>query len=130
MLRRCVLLIMPSVGAGSRHERRSLGRRDASGELPIDSPCLRRLGTLLGGGVSERPKERASKAREGQPSAGSNPAATAPLARGNAGPGWLLRSAFPLSECELVSVGSAVTGRPRTQPHTLAWPTLDGRGPG
>jgi hypothetical protein len=27
--------------------------------------------------VSERPKERASKAREGQPSAGSNPAATA-----------------------------------------------------
>jgi hypothetical protein len=29
--------------------------------------------------VSERPKERASKAREGQPSAGSNPAATASL---------------------------------------------------
>ena len=27
--------------------------------------------------MSERPKERASKAREGQPSAGSNPAATA-----------------------------------------------------
>ena len=35
------------------------------------------LGNLSGGGVSERPKERASKAREGQPSAGSNPAATA-----------------------------------------------------
>ena len=35
------------------------------------------LGSLSGGGVSERPKERASKAREGQPSAGSNPAATA-----------------------------------------------------
>ena len=35
------------------------------------------LGTLFGGGVSERPKERASKAREGRPSAGSNPAATA-----------------------------------------------------
>jgi hypothetical protein len=31
--------------------------------------------------VSERPKERASKAREGQPSAGSNPAATANLTR-------------------------------------------------
>ena len=29
--------------------------------------------------MSERPKERASKAREGQPSAGSNPAATASL---------------------------------------------------
>jgi hypothetical protein len=34
--------------------------------------------------VSERPKERASKAREGQPSAGSNPAATASLTRPNA----------------------------------------------
>jgi hypothetical protein len=34
--------------------------------------------------VSERPKERASKAREGQPSAGSNPAATANLTRPNA----------------------------------------------
>ena len=35
------------------------------------------FGIVLRGGVSERPKERASKAREGQPSAGSNPAATA-----------------------------------------------------
>jgi hypothetical protein len=43
------------------------------------------LGNLSGGGVSERPKERASKAREGQPSAGSNPAATASLTRPNAG---------------------------------------------
>jgi hypothetical protein len=33
--------------------------------------------SLCGGGVSERPKERASKAREGQPSEGSNPSATA-----------------------------------------------------
>ena len=41
------------------------------------------LGSLSGGGVSERPKERASKAREGQPSAGSNPAATASLTRVN-----------------------------------------------
>ena len=34
-------------------------------------------GNLTGGGVSERPKERASKAREVKASAGSNPAATA-----------------------------------------------------
>jgi hypothetical protein len=42
-----------------------------------DSRPRTALGSLSGGGVSERPKERASKAREGQPSAGSNPAATA-----------------------------------------------------
>lgn len=36
-----------------------------------------RLAKLARGGVSERPKERASKAREGQPSEGSNPSATA-----------------------------------------------------
>ena len=36
-------------------------------------------GNLTGGGVSERPKERASKAREVKASAGSNPAATASL---------------------------------------------------
>jgi hypothetical protein len=42
-----------------------------------DSRARTTLGNLSGGGVSERPKERASKAREGQPSAGSNPAATA-----------------------------------------------------
>ncbi len=36
-----------------------------------------KLGTLLRGGVSERPKERASKAREEQSSEGSNPSATA-----------------------------------------------------
>ncbi len=36
------------------------------------------LDSLCGGGVSERPKERASKAREGYPpSEGSNPSATA-----------------------------------------------------
>lgn len=44
--------------------------------VPI-GPVRRSLGTLLDGGVSERPKERASKAREGQPSEGSNPSATA-----------------------------------------------------
>ncbi|MDT7594696.1 MAG: hypothetical protein QOJ06_242, partial [Pseudonocardiales bacterium] len=32
---------------------------------------------VTGGSVSERPKERASKAREGSPSVGSNPTATA-----------------------------------------------------
>ena len=51
-----------------------------------DSRARTALGSLSGGGVSERPKERASKAREGQPSAGSNPAATASLTRPNAGP--------------------------------------------
>jgi type VI protein secretion system component VasK len=51
-----------------------------------DSPQPPPLGSLSGGGVSERPKERASKAREGQPSAGSNPAATASLSRPNASP--------------------------------------------
>jgi hypothetical protein len=35
------------------------------------------LGSLSGGGVSERPKERASKAREVKASEGSNPSATA-----------------------------------------------------
>jgi hypothetical protein len=43
-------------------------------------------GNLTGGGVSERPKERASKAREVKASAGSNPAATASLTRPSAGP--------------------------------------------
>jgi hypothetical protein len=54
----------------------------------------RHLGNLCGGGVSERPKERASKAREGQPSAGSNPAATASLTRPNASPAAALARAF------------------------------------
>ena len=64
-------------------------------DWPLNSPVKRArswnlvaapygLGSLSGGGVSERPKERASKAREGQPSAGSNPAATASLTRPNA----------------------------------------------
>ena len=38
---------------------------------------LARLGTLPGGGVSERPKEHASKACEVKASEGSNPSATA-----------------------------------------------------
>ena len=45
------------------------------------APLLLRVPSLTDifsdGGVSERPKERASKAREGQPSVGSNPTATA-----------------------------------------------------
>ena len=52
------------------------------------------LVVFSGGGVSERPKERASKAREGQPSAGSNPAATASLTRPNAGPAASWAPAF------------------------------------
>jgi hypothetical protein len=39
------------------------------------------LAKLADGGVSERPKERASKAREGKPSEGSNPSATATCKR-------------------------------------------------
>jgi hypothetical protein len=54
--------------------------------------------------VSERPKERASKAREGQPSAGSNPAATASLARPNAGTAARLAPAFSLWS-QLVPIG-------------------------
>jgi hypothetical protein len=48
----------------------SLGR----GENAVEAPCK-----LVGGSVSERPKERASKAREVQASVGSNPTATASL---------------------------------------------------
>ena len=55
----------------------SLGR----GENAVEAPCK-----LVGGSVSERPKERASKAREVQASVGSNPTATASLNRRNAGP--------------------------------------------
>jgi hypothetical protein len=63
------------------------------------------LGSLSGGGVSERPKERASKAREGQPSAGSNPAATASLTRPNAGPTASLAPAFLAMVSNVVSIG-------------------------
>ena len=44
-----------------------------------------RFGSLRRGGVSERPKERASKAREVKASAGSNPAATATAPRHHRG---------------------------------------------
>ena len=55
--------------SAGRHDPETLGR--------FYSRARTTFGNLSGGGVSERPKERASKAREGQPSAGSNPAATA-----------------------------------------------------
>ncbi len=55
--------------------------------------------------MSERPKERASKAREGQPSAGSNPAATASLTRPNAGPAATWAPAFEVLVSSLVSSG-------------------------
>lgn len=51
-----------------------------------DSHRKPRLGNLSRGGVSERPKERASKAREGKTSESSNLSATATLTRQNAGP--------------------------------------------
>ena len=43
------------------------------------------LGNLPGGGVSERPKERASKAREVKASESSNLSATASVRRADAG---------------------------------------------
>jgi hypothetical protein len=61
--------------------------------------------------VSERPKERASKAREGQPSAGSNPAATASLTRPNAGTAASLTPAFLAvvsNVSQLVSIGASL----------------------
>jgi hypothetical protein len=70
-----------------------------------DSRGLSTLGNLSGGGVSERPKERASKAREGQPSAGSNPAATASLTRPNAGPRLNVAPAFSAVVSNVVSIG-------------------------
>ncbi len=57
------------MGSGGRHDHETLGR--------FYSRTRTTLGSLSGGGVSERPKERASKAREVKASAGSNPAATA-----------------------------------------------------
>jgi hypothetical protein len=63
------------------------------------------LGSLSGGGVSERPKERASKAREGQPSAGSNPAATASLTKPNAARAATWALAFEVLVSSLVSSG-------------------------
>ena len=61
--------------------------------------------------MSERPKERASKAREGQPSAGSNPAATASLTRPNARPAGSLAPAFlavASNVSQLVSIGASL----------------------
>ena len=63
------------------------------------------LGSLSGGGVSERPKERASKAREGQPSAGSNPAATASLTRPNPGHAATWPLAISPVVSNMVSIG-------------------------
>ena len=53
--------------------------RSWNGEPASDSRARTTLGNLSGGGVSERPKERASKAREVKASEGSNPSATARL---------------------------------------------------
>ena len=72
--------------------------------LVSDSRTRITLGNLSGGGVSERPKERASKAREGQPSAGSNPAATASLTRPNVGPATSLAPAFLAVVSNVVSI--------------------------
>ena len=75
----------------------------------------RHLGSLSGGGVSERPKERASKAREGQPSAGSNPAATASLTRPNAGRAATWAPAFLAVVSNVVSISPdrCVSGGPQ-----------------
>jgi hypothetical protein len=63
------------------------------GENAVPAPCK-----LVGGSVSERPKERASKAREVQASVGSNPTATASLTRQNAGPPDMRRPGVPRSD--------------------------------
>jgi hypothetical protein len=74
------------------------------------------LDSLSGGGVSERPKERASKAREGYPpSEGSNPSATANRPRAVVTPRTLMpcdasgSSSFPHTSCV------AAPTRPRAQ---------------
>ena len=58
----------------------SLGAEAAPDSYLIRGAAVR-FGSLRRGGVSERPKERASKAREVKASAGSNPAATATAPR-------------------------------------------------
>jgi hypothetical protein len=83
------------------------------------------LGSLSGGGVSERPKERASKAREGQPSAGSNPAATASLTRVNVytsvatGVNARARPGSP------VPIGAEPFRQSREHGHGRFWPLLE-----
>jgi hypothetical protein len=54
-------------------------------------------------GLNHQPQN--SKAREGQPSAGSNPAATASLTRRNAGPTTRWTPAFEVLVSSLVSSG-------------------------
>jgi hypothetical protein len=54
-------------------------------------------------GLNHEPQN--SKAREGQPSAGSNPAATASLTRPNAGAAATLASAFLTVVSNMVSIG-------------------------
>ena len=66
--------------------------------------------------MSERPKERASKAREGQPSAGSNPAATASLTRPKRRPRRNLGAgAFGGLKCglNLVAIGASLLDHSR-----------------
>jgi hypothetical protein len=83
-----------------RRYRRSIGTaRVESGNLPR-------------GGVSERPKERASKAREGKTSESSNLSATASPTRRNADPRQPRGSAF----CRLISCGLIWTPRPSLSP--------------
>ena len=60
------------------------GHRTGNGGQPIRA-WRAALGTLPGGGVSERPKEHASKACEVKASEGSNPSATANVTRADAG---------------------------------------------
>ena len=66
----------PQVRGGvlARGVRRAAGGFLRPAAIGVSGP---RLGKLPGGGVSERPKEHASKACDGKPSEGSNPSATA-----------------------------------------------------
>jgi hypothetical protein len=67
------------------------------------------LGTLPGGGVSERPKEHASKACKARAFEGSNPSATATLHRVVINGPWRLgsMSIFEMKTCQsvLIAVG-------------------------
>ena len=61
-------------------------KSDGSATGDPDSRTARSFGNLPGGGVSERPKERASKAREGESLRGFKSRRHRQLARPNAGP--------------------------------------------
>ncbi len=103
--------------------------RSWNGELASDSRARTTLGNLSGGGVSERPKERASKAREVKASEGSNPSATASLTRPNAGPAASWAPAFLAVVSNVVSIGPdcCVSAGPQQAVEAAGQVTVDRR---